>query len=142
MTDCPQAQARYERALDKLRSALEDALEGKVRYRAWYAGLKPLDFWAVIGEKTRGCFGRQWLFRRIDAWRDSGTTQSLLILGDPGIGKSAIAAKLVDDNPEERVVGYFFCQHNEQIILSPGRMVQTLAGAARRTFSRVSCQTR
>ncbi len=127
MTDSPQEAAKYARALDKLRSALEDALEGKVRYRAWYAGLKPLDFWGVIRDKTEGFFGRQWLFRRIDAWRDSGTTQSLLILGDPGIGKSAVAAKWIEDNPEGRVAGYFFCQHNEHITLNPGRMVQTLA---------------
>jgi Tol biopolymer transport system component len=126
MSDCPEAEAKYARALDELRSALEDALEGKVRYRAWYAELRPLDFRSVIREKVAGFYGRGWLFRRIDAWRQAGATQSLLILGDPGIGKSAIAARLID-HAGERVAGYFFCQHNEPLTLDPGRMVQTLA---------------
>ena len=59
MTGCPEAQDKYARALDKLRAALEDALAGKVRYRAWYADLKPLDFRAVIRDKTRGFYRRR-----------------------------------------------------------------------------------
>ncbi len=125
MAGCPADAARYGKALDKLRAALEDALEGKVRYRAWYANLKPIDFRGVIRAKTEGFHGRRWLFKEIDQWREAGATQSLLIVGDPGVGKSAVAARLVEQEP--RVAGHFFCKHDESVTLEPGRMVQTLA---------------
>jgi hypothetical protein len=125
MTGCPADQGRYVTAFVKLLDALEDALDGKVRYRAWYHNLRPLDFRSTLAEKSLGFHGRGWLFREIDRWRESGATQSLMILGDPGVGKSAIAATLVLNEP--RVVGHFFCRHDESTTLSPGRMAQTLA---------------
>src|SRR5258708_37733977 len=108
MTACPDNQAKYAAAYDKLLDALRDALEGKVRYRAWYHHLRPLDARATLTEKGQGFHGRDWLFREVAAWRDGGATQSLLILGDPGVGKSAIAAKMVLD--DGRVVGHHFCR--------------------------------
>jgi anti-anti-sigma regulatory factor len=132
MAGCPADTALYGKALDKLRGALEDALEGKVRYRAWYANLKPIDFRGVIREKTQGFHGRIWLFKEIDDWRTAGATQSLLILGDPGIGKSAVAARLVEQEP--RVAGHFFCKHDEANTLEPGRLVQTLAAQVAACF--------
>ncbi len=125
MTGCPQAEERHAAAFEKLLDALDDARAGKVRHRAWYANLKPIDARALIREKVAGFHGRQWLFREIDAWRTSVNTQSLLILGDPGVGKSAIAAKLVESEP--RTVGHFFCRHDELNTLEPGRLVRTLA---------------
>jgi len=125
MTDCPADAARYARALDALRAALEDALAGRVRYRAWYANLRPIDFRGVLREKAAGFHARAWLFEEIDRWREAGTTRSLLILGDPGVGKSAVAARLVEREP--RVAGHFFCKHDEANTLEPGRLVQTLA---------------
>ena len=42
--------------------------------------------------------GRSWALERIEEWLDSGT--SLLVLtGDPGTGKSALAAWLVGVGP-------------------------------------------
>jgi WD40 repeat protein len=125
MTDCPAAANNYTRAYAKLLDALQDAREGKVRYRAWYFNFRPIDFRSTLVEKAEGFHGREWLFADIARWRDSGATQSLLILGDPGVGKSAIAAKLVHD--ESRVVGHFFCRYDEANTLEPGRLVQTLA---------------
>jgi hypothetical protein len=58
MTACPQAEERYAAAFKKLLDALEDARAGKVRYRAWYANLKPIDASALIREKVDGLHGR------------------------------------------------------------------------------------
>ena len=82
MTGCPAAADKYAKALAKLLEALEDARAGKVRYRAWFANLRPIDFHGHVREKADGFHGRHWLSQDIARWRDSGATQSLLILGD------------------------------------------------------------
>lgn len=57
-------------------------------------------FAAHIKEKTRGFVGRQWIFDEVDKHiqdRERFPSGYILITGEPGIGKSAIAAQLVKD---------------------------------------------
>ena len=56
------------------------------------------DFSFYMGEKTREFVGRQFIFEEISAFIASHERGYFLLLGDPGIGKSAIMAKLVKDN--------------------------------------------
>ncbi len=53
------------------------------------------DFSKIIAKRTQNFSGRQWLFKTVDKWltnpRDS---QFLLIIGNPGTGKTAIASRL------------------------------------------------
>ena len=51
-----------------------------------------------MGEKTREFVGRQFIFEEISAFLASHERGYFLLLGDPGIGKSAIMAELVKDH--------------------------------------------
>ncbi len=53
------------------------------------------DFGRFIAEKTDGFVGRQWLFDRIDSFLAEHPRGYFLLRGDPGIGKSALAAEIV-----------------------------------------------
>lgn len=56
----------------------------------------PIDFEKYIGEKAAGFTGRLWVFREIDAWlQNNAAPRVFLLTGEPGGGKSAIAAQLV-----------------------------------------------
>jgi hypothetical protein len=57
-----------------------------------------LDFSRYITEKTGGFVGRHFLFQEILEFIDTNPRGYFLLRGDPGIGKSAISAKLVKDH--------------------------------------------
>jgi len=94
----------------------------------WADHLPPHDHAAFVAQKCNRFVGRQWLFDEIDAWRTTGDKSVLLIKGDPGIGKSAVMARLVQANPGGRVLGYHFCQADVPSTLRPGEFVRGLAG--------------
>ena len=53
------------------------------------------DFSDLIAERTKDFTGREWLFAEIDGWlADPDGPQFFIITGEPGIGKTAIAARL------------------------------------------------
>lgn len=56
------------------------------------------DFSPYIAEKTGGFVGRHFLFQEIHEFIDTNSHGYFLLYGDPGIGKSAISAKLVKDH--------------------------------------------
>src|SRR5262245_45100221 len=120
--------ARYPAALERLLEGLQAALSGQPRYRKWDGRLQPLDFDVFLGSKRRDFTGRVWLFDRIQSWLDADFAQStLLIVGDPGIGKSALVAELVHRNFNGRVLAYHCCQANVPVTLSAGRFVRSIA---------------
>ena len=53
--------------------------------------------------------------------------RALLIKGDPGIGKIAVVAELVQNNPGGQVLAYHCCQADNPETTSPARFVQNLA---------------
>ena len=86
----------------------------------------PFDFASFLEQKRQGFVGRDWLFAEIEDWRTRRAERSLLILGDPGIGKSAIVAELVHRQPE-RVLAYHCCRADERSTLEPAKIVRALA---------------
>lgn len=56
------------------------------------------DFTRYIEEKTRGFVGRQWVFSKVEHFMDDNPRGYYFIIGDPGIGKSALAAQMVKQN--------------------------------------------
>lgn len=54
-----------------------------------------LDFGRFITEKTDGFVGRKWVFDRFAAFQDQHSRGYFVLRGDPGIGKSALAAEVV-----------------------------------------------
>ncbi len=71
--------------------------------------LDPLPFDAEINEYLQRFTGRDWIFQKIDAWlADPNAGKIFWITGAPGIGKTALAAKLLSTRRE--VVAVHFCR--------------------------------
>jgi len=119
---------QYQDGLRRLKDAILGAIRGEKRYRDWYHMLDPWDFASFLYEKREGFVGRQWLFDELDAWRTTSRSErTLLITGDPGVGKSAVVAQLVHMNPGGQVMAYHCCQHDTPATLEPWRFVRSLA---------------
>ena len=72
--------------------------------------LKPIRSDARIYDLLRkGFFGRTWLFEAVEEWRLDGNRDSRLfwITGDPGVGKSAFAAKLAHIRSDSVIAAQF-----------------------------------
>ncbi|MGA8659345.1 MAG: protein kinase [Chthoniobacterales bacterium] len=89
--------------------------------------LEPWDFTPLLVEKLRGFTGREWLFQEIEEWRAKGPTPVLLLVGEPGMGKSAIIAALIHRNPGDRVLAYHCCRADTPATLEPAGFVRGLA---------------
>jgi hypothetical protein len=67
----------------------------------------PIGFRSIIADRTRDFVGREWVFAEIDRWlADPEGPPFFLITGEPGIGKSAIAARLTQVRD---LAAYHFC---------------------------------
>lgn len=56
------------------------------------------DYTLLIEEKTLGFVGRQWVFDQVYQFMKKNPRGYFFIVGDPGIGKSALAAQMVKQN--------------------------------------------
>lgn len=123
-----ESEEAYKAGLDQICAALAQALQSrKSPERLWGPLPEPWDFTPFILEKRKGFVGRQWLFREVDRWREKDQQSALLIVGEPGIGKSAIVAALVSENPDGQVLAYHCCRANTPATLEAGRFVRSLA---------------
>lgn len=84
----------YDAAFERLIQALNGDPSGLTSPLASVAGQRPLDFGVDLARHGEHFTGRQWLFHDLDEWLANNTGGACLILGEPGIGKSAIAAQL------------------------------------------------
>jgi TIR domain len=107
--------------------AIEAARRGEKRERTWGWLPKPWDFEPFLHEKRKDFVGREWLFAEIEGWQVRGAQPALLITGEPGIGKSAIVAALVHENPGGQVLAYHCCQAGTPATLHPAGFVRNLA---------------
>ena len=90
-------------------------------------GIEPLDFGRRLAELTRGFTGREWLALELDRWLAHSAKRAFVIVGEPGIGKSAIAAWLATSRDEE-VAAVHFCDHQDKRTLDPHRFVASVVG--------------
>jgi WD40 repeat protein/serine/threonine protein kinase len=120
------AKARSRSSLSKLRSKVFPAKGG-----GWLQMLEPWDFTPFLVEKMKGFVGREWLFHEIDEWRSHDSPPVLLVVGEPGIGKSAIVAALVHRNIDRQVLAYHCCRTDTPETLTPASFVRSLAGMLR-----------
>jgi hypothetical protein len=68
-----------------------------------------LDAHRVVADKTEGFVGRRWLFEAFERFRRRHTRGYFILYGDPGFGKSSVAAELVR---RQRVVHHFNSRAN------------------------------
>jgi DNA polymerase III delta prime subunit len=97
--------------------------------RARNAGLltEPCNFTPFLVAKLKGFTGRQWLFQEINDWLAKGSQPALLIIGEPGIGKSSIVAALVRENPGGQLLAHHCCRADTPATLDPSRFVGDLS---------------
>ena len=89
------------------------------------AGREPIDFSGEIARHQTCFLGREWLRARVDGWLDNSQKQVLLVVAEPGVGKSAISSwrcRTMGD-----VVGVHFCTHRIESSLDPRKFVASLA---------------
>ena len=97
------------------------------------AKLKPSDFTGEIKyyAKFHHPGTRQWILDEIYKWKDSDSdlnAKVCLITGDPGMGKSVLAAKLCTlEEKRSMLAGCFFFQHQKKRRNNPEKLVHTLA---------------
>ncbi|MEA5581651.1 hypothetical protein VB620_09900 [Nodularia harveyana UHCC-0300] len=65
----------------------------------WFPPLIPDEFKTVIADKTQIFCGRKFVFNAIQEFIENNKSGYFTIIGDAGMGKSAIAAKYIVDNP-------------------------------------------
>ncbi|MBE9228727.1 hypothetical protein IQ264_25280 [Phormidium sp. LEGE 05292] len=96
--------------------------------------LAPIDFTRYIDRLTERFTGREWLFEQIDGWLQQGNEQFYLLTGEPGVGKSAIAAELTQIRSD--IAAYHFCRAGDVETVRPGRVLRSLAAQLGKTLPR------
>jgi hypothetical protein len=82
--------------------------------------------WAdYIADRTRDFVGREWVFAEIDAWlTDPDVPRFFIITGEPGIGKTAIAARLIQIRDLD---AHHFCIARQADTIDPYDFVHNLS---------------
>ena len=75
--------------------------------------------------------GRRWLYDEVKSKMTSSDIPLLLIIGEPGSGKSAVATHLIctrNSMPSihDNIIGYHLCQHYNKETREPGRFIRNL----------------
>lgn len=118
----------FETKLAELLAAIDDAVSGRPKYRDWDSWLSPaVDFGLFLYLKHRGFVGRDWLFEQIERWRTAAAEPALLIVGEPGLGKSAIIAELTLGRASAQTVATHCCQWDVPETLRPATFVRSIA---------------
>lgn len=78
--------------------------------------------------KLQDFTGREWLFDVVEEWLDDPTRETvLLIQGGAGVGKTAFAAKLLENRQHSRkAVVYHFCMASHEVTLSPTHFCRSM----------------
>ncbi|MCW5748063.1 MAG: toll/interleukin-1 receptor domain-containing protein [Alphaproteobacteria bacterium] len=123
-----QSADRYRSQLARLLADLSMLFDGGMPNAAIDRVAAAWNFAAIISEKTRHFHGRDWLFNEVDTWRETTREPVLLIVGDPGVGKSTFMAEMVRRDPGGRVLAWHFCQAETPATIEGGRFVRSIVG--------------
>ena len=88
-------------------------------------GLSAIAFTSDIARLTENFTERQWVFDEIDRWLKESEERFFILTGEPGVGKSAIAARLTQIRDD--IAAYHFCRANDVETVRPGRILRSLA---------------
>ncbi|MUG94126.1 NACHT domain-containing protein [Scytonema sp. UIC 10036] len=87
--------------------------------------LKPIPFKHDIERFTEGFTGRKWVFEKIDLWLQHKKQRFFILTGEPGVGKSAIAAYLTQTRKD--VGAHHFCIARQISTIEPNNVLLSLA---------------
>jgi hypothetical protein len=87
--------------------------------------LVALDFAHDIERLTADFVGRHWLLEEVADWLARGGERFFLLTGEPGVGKSAVAARLTQVRGD--VAAYHFCLAGRVDTVTPGTVLRSLA---------------
>jgi AAA ATPase domain len=88
-------------------------------------GLRPISFTNRISQLTSRFVGRQWILDQLNYWLVNSSERVFLIVGEPGVGKSALAAHIV--NTGSPLSAFHFCIALEGGTLRPVSVLLSLA---------------
>ena len=79
--------------------------------------------------------GRTWLYQEMDEALEQTKTRGVLLIGNPGSGKTAFVCQLLCSRTSspiirDRILGYHFCMHSDKGTQSAAKFVQNLANMA------------
>ena len=84
-----------------------------------------IDFKDYIGERTSEFTGREWVYEEIDRWLTvPDAPRFRIITGEPGIGKTAIAARLTQIR---KVEAFHFCRPYHEDTINPVEFVRSIS---------------
>jgi ribosomal 50S subunit-associated protein YjgA (DUF615 family) len=87
--------------------------------------VKAIAFDRDIDRLTEGFTGREWVFEEIDRWLQQGNERFFILTGEPGVGKSAIAAQLTQTRKD--IAAYHFCIARQISTVEPNNVLLSLA---------------
>lgn len=91
-------------------------------------GRQPIDFSPELARYTEGFVGREWFKNAVeDLLLNSDDTKSLVLVAEPGFGKSAIAAFLTVQFSRQ-LIGIHFCTRRKTSTIRPADFVASLVG--------------
>ena len=88
-------------------------------------GVMPIDFSIEIANFSKDFTGRHWFVADLDRWLGAGKERAFVVVADPGLGKSAIAASLTQRSD---VVAIHFCTQQNSRSLDPQEFVASIVG--------------
>ncbi|MEG3918531.1 AAA family ATPase [Microcoleus sp. T3_A4] len=87
--------------------------------------LKAIAFERDLERFTEGFIGREWVFEEIDRWLQKENERFFILTGEPGVGKSAIAARLTQLRLD--IAAYHFCIAGRSGTIEPNHVLLSLA---------------
>ena len=82
--------------------------------------------------RAENFMGRQWLYREVENALLGSDVSGVLIIGDPGAGKSALSSQLICSRTSSslihaRILGYHLCKYSDKNTQMTGKFVRNLA---------------
>jgi WD40 repeat protein len=87
--------------------------------------LSAIDFTPDLEKLTKDFTGRQWVFDDIDRWLKESEERFFILTGEPGVGKSAITARLTQLRQD--IAAYHFCIAGRSGTIEPNHVLLSLA---------------
>jgi len=85
-----------------------------------------------IQQLTEGFTGRSQILNEINHWLQQRDQRFFILTGEPGVGKGAIAAHLIQTRKD--IVAYHFCQADDANTLKPGQILRSLSAQLMKTL--------